>query len=82
MFVKGDFEQDTRTHHIHVVLYDSKEWNDYIRFRDYLKTHEDVAHQYAALKRELAEKYPKDRNAYTDGKAALISVLLSEAFEW
>ena len=82
LFVKGDFEQDTRTHHIHVVLYDSKEWNDYIRFRDYLNTHEDAARRYTALKRELAEKYPKDRNAYTDGKAALISVLLSEAFEW
>lgn len=79
LFVKGDFEQDTRTHHIHVVLNDSKEWNDYIRFRDYLNTHEDTADQYAALKRELAEKYPNDRNAYTDGKAELISELLSEA---
>lgn len=82
LFVKGDFEADTRTHHIHVVLYDSKEWNDYINFRDYLNTHEATASRYAALKRDLSAKYPNDRTAYTDGKAALISELLQEATDW
>ena len=79
LFVKGDFEQDTRTHHIHVVLYGSKEWNDYICFRDYLNTHEDAAWRYAELKQELAQKFPNDRTAYTEGKAEWVSELLSEA---
>lgn len=82
LFVKGDFEQDTRTHHIHVVLYKSKEWNDYINFRDYLNTHENAARRYAELKQELAQKYPNDRTAYTDGKSELISELLTNAAEW
>ncbi|MBQ3264418.1 MAG: GrpB family protein [Ruminococcus sp.] len=82
LFVIGDFEQDTRTHHIHVVLYDSKEWNDYINFRDYLNTHEHSALRYAALKRELAQKYPNDRTAYTEGKSELIAELLTHAAEW
>ena len=36
LFVKGDFEKDIRTHHIHVVKWDGIEWNNYINFRDYL----------------------------------------------
>ena len=30
LFVMGDFEKDTRSHHIHVVIYGSDEWNNYI----------------------------------------------------
>lgn len=80
LFVMGDFENDTRTHHIHVVLYGSKEWNDYIRFKDYLNTHDGAAKRYAALKAELARKYPNNREAYTQGKSRLIAELLSEAY--
>ena len=82
LFVKGDFERDTRTHHIHVVLYCSKEWNDYINFRDYLNTHKNAAQRYADLKMELSRKYPNDRAAYTEGKSKLISELLSDAAKW
>ena len=72
LFVCGDFENDTRTHHIHVVLYNSKEWNDYINFSDYLNQNENAAQEYAALKKELAKKYPNDRIAYTNGKSRFI----------
>ena len=34
LFVKGDFDKDFRTHHIHVVKWNGKEWNNYINFRD------------------------------------------------
>ena len=36
LFVKGNFEEDLRTHHIHVVKWNGSEWNNYINFRDYL----------------------------------------------
>ncbi|MEE3451193.1 MAG: GrpB family protein [Acutalibacteraceae bacterium] len=72
LFVCGDFENDSRTHHIHVVLYNSKEWNDYINFSDYLNQNENAAQEYAALKKELAKKYPNDRIAYTNGKSRFI----------
>lgn len=82
LFVKGDFEKDTRTHHIHVVLHKSKEWGDYIALRDYLNTHAAAAKRYAELKIELSKKFPNDRVAYTEGKRSLIAELLAEAAEW
>lgn len=82
LFVKGDFVQDTRTHHIHVVLHNSKEWSDYITLRDYLNTHDAAAERYAELKIELSKKYPNDRVAYTEGKSDLIAELLAEAAAW
>ncbi len=82
LFVKGDFEKDTRTHHIHVVLYGSKEWNDYINFRDYLNTNEEKSDEYARLKLKLSLMYPTDRALYTEGKSELISNILSEALQW
>ena len=36
LLVKGDFENDLRTHHIHVVKWNGSSWNNYINFRDYL----------------------------------------------
>jgi len=37
-------------------------------FRDYLIKHRDEAQKYACLKRELAEKFADDREAYTKGE--------------
>ena len=82
LFVMGDFEKDTRSHHIHVVLYGSDEWNNYINFRDYLNTHIAAAKEYEAVKLRLAEQYPDDRIAYTDGKQEVIDKLLAEALVW
>lgn len=82
LFVMGDFEKDTRSHHIHVVLYGSDEWNNYINFRDYLNTHIAAAREYETTKLRLAEQYPDDRIAYTDGKKDIIDRLLAEARVW
>ena len=76
LFVIGDFENDTRSHHIHVVLYNSKAWNDYIKFRDYLNTHFDKAKEYEKLKKELAQLYADDRVAYTNSKQEFINQIL------
>ena len=81
-FVRGDFERDTRTHHIHFVQWDSEGWQDYLNFRDYLNAHPDKAAAYDALKQQLAVQYAADRNSYTAGKKALIDQLLSEARAW
>ena len=82
LFVMGDFEKDTRSHHIHVVLYGSDEWNNYINFRDYLNSSIEAAREYEAVKLRLAEQYPDDRIAYTDGKQEVIDRLLEEARVW
>ena len=82
LFVMGDFEKDTRSHHIHAVLYGSDEWNNYINFRDYLNSNMEAAREYEAVKLRLAEQYSDDRIAYTDGKQEVINKLLAEARVW
>ena len=82
LFVTGDFDANTRTHHIHAVVWNSIAWKNYIRFRDYLRTFEEKRMTYEAEKRRLASLYAEDRNAYTEGKAPLIAQMLEEANEW
>ncbi|MGN0265861.1 MAG: GrpB family protein [Oliverpabstia sp.] len=60
LYVMGDMEGDTRTHHIHVVKWNGTEWKNYIHFRDYLNANENVALQYQKLKEELESKYADD----------------------
>lgn len=72
----GDNVCDTRTHHIHIVLHDSRQWRDYIFFRDYMNSHPDAAADYERLKRVLMGKYKNDRLSYTDGKAEFIENIL------
>ena len=79
LFVMGDFEKDTRTHHIHVVKWNGEEWNNYINFRDYLNCRPDKARLYDACKKKMASQFPDDRKSYTAGKQELIECLLKEA---
>lgn len=82
LFVMGDFEKDTRTHHIHVVRWNGAEWNNYINFRDYLNRFPDKAIEYDICKKELAAQFADDRWSYTTGKQELIGRLLKEAHAW
>ncbi|MCR5264096.1 MAG: GrpB family protein [Clostridiales bacterium] len=75
-------ENDFRTHHIHVVIYDSEAWNDYLNMRDYLNHHENDARAYSELKKKLAKEYPDDRGAYTSMKSEMIYEILQKAKEW
>lgn len=75
----GDFENEIITHYIHVVLIDSYQWRNYISFRDYLNTHEEDAKAYEKCKLDLWQKHPNDREAYIEGKSALITEILSKA---
>ena len=82
LFVKGDFERDTRTHHIHVVKWSGIEWNNYINFRDYLNAFPEKAKAYDMCKLNLAKQFPQDRSSYTKGKQKLVAALLEEAKVW
>ena len=79
LFVDDDETEDTRTHHIHVVIYGSVQWRNYINLRDYLNACPEKARSYENLKIKMAEKYPDDRNAYTVGKEEFMIVCLEEA---
>jgi GrpB-like predicted nucleotidyltransferase (UPF0157 family) len=62
-----------RTHHLHLIPIDSQRYRDELSFRDQLRADPALAESYAALKRELATRYPRDRDAYTGGKSTFIS---------
>ena len=79
LYVKGDTEADTRTHHIHVMPADSRSWTDYNAFIDYLNACPTDAARYAELKKQLAARYPEDRKSYTAAKADLVQELLKKA---
>ena len=76
LYVMGDMENDTRTHHIHIVKWNGTEWKNYIHFRDYLNDNENMALQYQKVKEELESKYADNRVAYTHGKQDMIDIIL------
>ena len=55
------------------------EWRDLLLFRDRLRAQPETVKAYEALKRQLAEQYPNDRVAYTDGKYRFVRTVLSRA---
>ena len=61
-----------RTHHLHLIPSASPRWNEAIAFRDYLRSHSQIATEYAELKRRLAHEHRLDREAYTDAKGPFI----------
>jgi len=67
------------THHLHVVKDTSEHWRHWLAFRDYLRKHKDTAVAYDKLKRSLARKYRKNRDAYTSAKSAFVEKILSVA---
>lgn len=71
-----------RTHHVHVYQVDSSEIKRHLAFRDYMIAHPEDAEQYSQLKRELAQKYPYDIEAYMDGKDEFIKTIESQAILW
>lgn len=74
-FVKGN----PRTYHIHINEIGSRDWNEQISFRDYLIHHHEIARGYAELKMELAQRYPTDRQAYSENKSPFIKNVLQLA---
>ncbi|MFK5984733.1 MAG: GrpB family protein [Pseudomonadota bacterium] len=57
-----------RTHHLHLIPYKSPLWKERIQFRDLLRSNDEIANQYANLKRKLASQYKEDRETYTQKK--------------
>lgn len=67
-----------RTHHLHLIPFGSRLWNERLAFRDLLRSDDAVRRAYAELKFALAERYRDDREAYTEGKTDFIRSALRE----
>jgi GrpB-like predicted nucleotidyltransferase (UPF0157 family) len=68
-----------RTHHLHLVPAGSRRYHDELAFRDRLRADPEIASQYGALKRELAERHREDRELYTEAKSAFVLTTLKGA---
>ena len=73
-FSKG--REDLMTHHLDVVEYGGIAWNNYIRFREYMRSHKKAREEYAKLKKALAGKFANDRDSYTAKKEEFIKRIL------
>ena len=67
------------THHIHMFEITSNPWHEHLLFRDYMRSHPEAIQAYTDLKRKLLEQFPKNREAYTEGKAEFICSILDQA---
>jgi GrpB-like predicted nucleotidyltransferase (UPF0157 family) len=63
-------------HHLYVVVAGSEPLREHLAFRDHLREHPDVAHEYGSLKRRLAAEYRDDRLGYTEAKSAFVRGVL------
>jgi len=68
-----------RTHHLHLVPTGSRRFREELAFRDHLRSHAEVAAEYAALKRTLAARFERDRGGYTAAKEGFIRAVLDAA---
>lgn len=71
IFVKREKLMGIRMHHVHMAPRGHRLWEG-LAFRDYLRVNPADADRYAALKRELAERYRDDRERYTTAKTAFV----------
>ena len=67
---------EPRTYHVHLVEVSGPLWRDYIAFRDYLRSHAEAARQFADVKRALAARFSRDREAYMNAKSLEVQEIL------
>lgn len=72
-------EDEERTHHLHVVSETCRDLDDWLDFRDKLRSDTEAAGRYAAVKRAAAKRHHADRGAYVEAKSPIVSELLDEA---
>jgi GrpB-like predicted nucleotidyltransferase (UPF0157 family) len=68
--------------HVHVVSANHPEARRMLLFRDYLRTHPEIAAEYAADKRRRAAEFGTDVDGYTVAKTPFIRSVLEAAEQW
>lgn len=71
-----------RTHHLHVCESGSDHEHRHLAVRDFLRAHPDEAKRYAAIKRDLSKRHPRDRLAYIERKTPYVEALEARARAW
>jgi len=63
-------------HHLYVCAQDNAELARHVAFRDYLRSNPAAALAYAKLKRQLAQQFPYDVDAYCEAKTDFVNGIL------
>lgn len=71
-----------RMAHIHVMPSSSEHWLRHLAFRDYLREHPAVLHEYQTLKERLVQKEWADGNDYNAGKDVFLKKEEQNAITW
>lgn len=67
-----------RTHHLHGFATGSPQIERHLAFRDYLRSHPEIAQQYCVLKQRLVA----GTEDYIDGKTPFVKATLADALAW
>jgi GrpB-like predicted nucleotidyltransferase (UPF0157 family) len=70
---------DLPFHHLYVSEMDARPLNEHLCFRNALRQNPELASEYAALKRALADQYRHDRDAYTEAKTGFIRSVIQSS---
>lgn len=76
-----DPEEENRRYHIHLTNPENNEWKKLLSFRDYLRSHESVAKEYAEIKKKSAEEVNEDGALYRKKKAPFFAKILAKALK-
>ncbi|HXQ09774.1 MAG TPA: GrpB family protein [Caulobacteraceae bacterium] len=66
-----------RTHHLHLVPFESRLWHERLAFRDALRADAATRAAYRDLKLRLAADHRDDREAYTEAKTDFVQSVLT-----
>lgn len=77
-FANGPDEM--RTFYLHVVVASGVSWENYLKFRDVLRSQSRARLEYERLKQQALEMHRHDRMAYTAAKNGLIRRILEGEF--
>jgi GrpB-like predicted nucleotidyltransferase (UPF0157 family) len=70
------------THHVHMMEPSSPRWEGFVVFRDYLRSHPEIAAAYGNLKKALALVFNEDIAAFRDAKSPFVQAVMMQARAW
>ncbi|HJU65266.1 MAG TPA: GrpB family protein, partial [Gemmatimonadaceae bacterium] len=68
---------EPRAYHLSLTSAGGPFWRAHLAFRDALRAAPELRDAYADLKMELARRFPRDREAYIEGKTAFVRQVLA-----
>lgn len=67
------------THHLHMMEPSNPRWHEILLFRDYLRSHPEIAGAYANFKKALALVFDEDIAGFRNAKAPFVQAVMAKA---